>query len=91
MNVGEKLMYAGRGCDIDEDVYALSVMLQWIWRSAIRDGKDITLYLPSVRMRELLVSWINKVSYEYRSRKGDLKQIEWGCGSETTRKERQVL
>lgn len=91
MNVGEKLMYAGRGCDIDEDVYALSVMLQWIWRSAIRDGRDITLYLPSVRMRELLVSWMNKVSYEYRSRKGDLKQTEWGCGSETTRKERQVL
>lgn len=69
MNVGEKLMYKSKGCEVDEDMYALSIMIQWIWRSAIRDGKDIDLYLPSSRMRGLLVDWIDKVSREYNERK----------------------
>ena len=43
---------------MDEDAYALSEMLQFIWRSAIRDGKEIWVYLPSVRMRSLLEEWI---------------------------------
>ena len=38
---------------------ALSEMLQWVWRSAIRDDKPINLYIPSRRMRELLIDWIN--------------------------------
>lgn len=44
---------------IDEDGYALSEMLQWIWRSAIRDGNEIFIYIPSKRMRHLLVEWID--------------------------------
>lgn len=44
---------------IDEDGFALSEMLQFIWRSAIRDKKEICLYIPSVRMRNLLKKWIN--------------------------------
>ena len=43
---------------IDEDEYALSVMIQWIWRSAIRDGKPIRIYIPSLRMRLLLKYWL---------------------------------
>lgn len=43
----------------DHDRFALSIMLQWIWRSAIRDGKDVDLYLPSSRMRSLLERWKN--------------------------------
>lgn len=42
----------------DEDAYALSEMLQFIWRSAIRVGKPINLYVPSSRMRGLLEKWI---------------------------------
>lgn len=45
--------------EVDEDMYALSTMIQWIWRSAIRDGKDINLYLPSSRMRRLLNNWLD--------------------------------
>lgn len=48
--------------EYDEDGYALSTMIQWIWRSAIRNGKDIWLYIPSRRMRELLTKWIKEVS-----------------------------
>ncbi len=48
--------------DVEEDAYAVSEMLQFIWRSAIRDGKEINLYIPSSRMRNLLIEWINNVN-----------------------------
>lgn len=51
-----------QGIPFDRDAFALSEMLQWIWRSAIRDGKEITVYIPSKRMRTLLQDWIAKVS-----------------------------
>jgi len=44
---------------INEDQFALSEMLQWIWRSRIREGKEINIYIPSKRMRTLLVQWLN--------------------------------
>lgn len=46
------------GIDVNNELYALSEMLQWIWRSAIRDGKPIYIYIPSVRMRSLLLMWL---------------------------------
>lgn len=54
--------YAQNGAPIDRDVYSLSIMLQWIWRSAIRNGEEIWLYVPSKRMRELLIAWIQEAS-----------------------------
>ncbi len=57
-----KLYFQERGCQIDEDRYALSEMIQWIWRSAIRDGEKINIYIPSHRMRRLLEKWLNEVS-----------------------------
>ncbi len=62
MNVSEKQFYQQCGIEVNEDEYALSVMLQWIWRSAIRTGEDIYIYIPSKRMRKLLVDWIDSVS-----------------------------
>lgn len=53
-------LYA-RGIEQDADQYALSEMLQWIWRTAIRDGKEIYLYIPSERMRNLLIQWMDDV------------------------------
>lgn len=54
--------FAKRGVVIDEDAFALAEMLQWIWRSCIRDDKPIELYIPSRRMRELLQGWIESTS-----------------------------
>lgn len=54
--------YASKGVIFDNDHYALSTMIQWIWRSAIRNGEEIILYLPSKRMRDLLTEWIEKTS-----------------------------
>lgn len=54
-----KIFFGKKGCAINEDKFALSEMLQWIWRSAIRVEKPIDLYLPSSRMRKLLTDWID--------------------------------
>lgn len=43
----------------NEDDYALSALLQWVWRSAIRNGKKVTIYIPAPRMRQLLTDWLN--------------------------------
>ena len=37
-------------------------MIQWIWRSAIRDGKEVWVYVPSRRMRDLLRQWLLDLS-----------------------------
>lgn len=44
--------------NINQDAFALSEMLQWIWRSAIRDEEPISIYIPSRRMRNLLINWL---------------------------------
>lgn len=62
MNANERRFYMMHGIDADQDVYALSIMIQWIWRSAIRDGKEVQIYIPSKRMRTLLIDWINSFS-----------------------------
>lgn len=54
--------YNRHGIDFDQDKYALSTMVQWVWRSAIRDGNDIWLYVPSRRMRMLFTEWIESLS-----------------------------
>lgn len=48
-----------RGVMFDQDKWALSEMVQFVWRSAIRDEKPITLYVPSKRMRTLFINWLN--------------------------------
>ena len=53
---------------MDEDLYGLSEMIQWIWRSRIRNGEKINIYVPSIRMRTLLKSWLD-MSLEYQNEK----------------------
>lgn len=71
MDVGTKLYYTSHGAKVDEDGYALSTMVQWIWRSAIREGHDIWLYVPSKRMRNLLIKWLDDVSKMVPAKKGE--------------------
>ena len=40
------------------DRYALTELVQWVWRSRVRKGEPITLYLPSSRMRKIFMDWI---------------------------------
>ena len=48
-----------KGLFIDNNIFALSEMIQWIFRSAIRQNKPINIYIPSKRMRQLLQRWLN--------------------------------
>jgi len=63
-----KNFFVKNNIEVDEDAYALSEMIQFIWRSAIREGNEIYLYCPSRRMRELLQNWIDNIS-NYNIRK----------------------
>ena len=54
-----KQFFVDRGINVKEDNYALSELIQWIWRSAIRNNEDIDIYIPSSRMRNLLIEWLN--------------------------------
>ena len=55
-----KTFFDSKGIQTDEDTYAVSEMLQFIWRSAVREGNEIWVYIPSSRMRELLRKWISE-------------------------------
>ena len=59
------IFYKQHGLEYEPDGYSLTTMLQWIWRSAIRNGEQITLYLPSSRMRGILERWMNQCEKEY--------------------------
>lgn len=47
-----------RGFTPNEDVYALSQLLQFVYRSRVRCDGDISLYLPNQRMRDILERWM---------------------------------
>lgn len=58
----QKVHFFGKyGINYDSDGSALSTMVQWIWRSGIRDGRPIYIYIPSRRMRELLEAWLDNL------------------------------
>jgi hypothetical protein len=57
-DVGISQFFSQHGIVIDQDRYALAEMLQWIWRSNIRCGGEIWIYIPSKRMRNLLLDWL---------------------------------
>ena len=53
-----KMYFKDNGVELNDDLFSLSELLQWIWRSAIREGNEIQLYIPSKRMRNLLKDWL---------------------------------
>lgn len=59
INPNIQVFFEDSGIPVDGDMFALSSLVQWVWRSAIRDGKPIKLYIPSSRMRNLFISWLN--------------------------------
>lgn len=48
-----------RGVEVNQDLYAISELLQWMFRSRIRKQMPINIYIPSLRMRGLLEKWCN--------------------------------
>lgn len=48
--------------NISEEMFAISTLVQWIFRSAIRTGEEIYLYLPSKRMRTIFTKWLDNLA-----------------------------
>lgn len=48
-----------KNIDANQDLWALGELLQWVWRGCIRKGEPMNLYIPSKRMRTLLINWLN--------------------------------
>ena len=44
---------------IDQETFALSEMLQWVWRSRIRNGQPIKVCILSDRMLRLFQHWLS--------------------------------
>lgn len=58
--------FGNMGIEIDQKSYALNNLLQWIWRSKIRDCGTISLYIPSLRMRTILYEWMGYTTSEIK-------------------------
>lgn len=58
MNPITKQFFASKNVTVNEDLFALSELLQWVFRSRVRKGQQIDIYIPSERMRSLLESYL---------------------------------
>lgn len=54
-----KNFFSKHDVEMDMDLFALSELLQWLFRSRIRIEQPINVYIPSIRMRTLLEQYLN--------------------------------
>lgn len=47
------------GFVVDSDRFALSELVQWVWRSRIRKGQNIKICIIPIRMKRIFISWLN--------------------------------
>lgn len=59
MNPITKRFYKDNGAIVNEELFALSELLQWLFRSRIRNNEPINVYIPSARMRNLLEAYLD--------------------------------
>ncbi|MFD2334377.1 hypothetical protein ACFSR7_34470 [Cohnella sp. GCM10020058] len=64
MNPIEKKFFEQYGVEVDQEAWALSELIQWVWRSRIRNRESITIYIPSIRMRGLFERYLTTDSFE---------------------------
>lgn len=64
LNPIQKKFFEQYDVKIDLDTWALSELIQWVWRSRIRDGQGINIYIPSKRMRDLFIAYLNSDKFE---------------------------
>ena len=55
----EKSFFEDNGVTVDEDLLALSDLIQWLFRGCIRNGQPMKVYIPSSRMRKLLYDYLD--------------------------------
>jgi len=59
MDPNEKQFFGYREIEVDEDLLAVSDLIQFLFRGCIRNNEPMACYIPSRRMRNLLKAWIN--------------------------------
>lgn len=59
MNPIEKKFFEERGIKVDQDLLAVSDLIQFLFRGCIRNNQVMNCYIPSKRMRDLLYMWMN--------------------------------
>src|SRR5690606_4146522 len=57
LNPNEIDFFRSGEVEVNQDNWALAELLQWIWRGSIRNHENMNLYIPSKRMRTLLLNW----------------------------------
>lgn len=57
MNPNDKQFFTTRNVTVDEDLLAVSDLIQFIFRGCIRNNEPMNCYIPSARMRTLLKKW----------------------------------
>ena len=55
----EKAFFEDNNVVVNEDLLALSDLIQWIFRGSIRNDTPMKIYIPAVRMRDLLYKFLN--------------------------------
>lgn len=67
------------GCPPNKDKFSTNELVQTVFRSGIRNGQHIDVYIPSSRMRDLLRAWIDeqdRLNKEYyKSQKEMLESV----------------
>ncbi len=51
--------FMSKGIKVDEDQWALAELIQWVWRGSIRKNKPMNLFIPSKRMRQFIIDWLD--------------------------------
>ncbi|MCZ0964319.1 hypothetical protein [Paracoccus benzoatiresistens] len=59
-NENVRVYFEQHGLKLDKDRFALAEMIQFVFRSAVRNGKAISLYVGSTRMRRLFEQWLDQ-------------------------------
>lgn len=75
MNPNLRITLSKMDVDVSEDVYALSSLVQWVWRSAIRNGEPIKIYIPSKRMRNLFIGWLDDITAQAAAQRVELAEV----------------
>ena len=53
-----KKYFKQQGIKTNDDNWALSMLIQFVCRSAVRKGEKVRVYIPSKRMRKLFLDYI---------------------------------
>lgn len=61
MNPNINKYFGQFGVSVPDNAYGLSEMVQFIWRSAIRNGEMIHMFIPSKRMYNILMDWLSVI------------------------------